>query len=137
MGRDGAQNILVKVYQNPGQFDFNQNFKVWLFSIANNQWKNELRKKTIRERENEGIKYQLKIVESESEVSDSDQKMNKIKLGLKELSETHREIFILKYSNNLTIKEISEIYSCSEGTIKSRLFYAMKYLKEFTSIEKK
>lgn len=137
MGRDGAQNILVKVYQNPSQFNFHQNFKVWLFSIANNQWKNELRKKSIRERENEGIKYQLKVVEHEIDTSDDDKRMGQIKLGLKELSENHREVFILKYSNNLSIKEISEIYSCSEGTIKSRLFYAMKYLKEFTSTEKK
>lgn len=136
MGRDGAQNILLKVYQNPQQFDGNRNFKVWLFSIANNQWKNELRGKAIRTREKESIKYQLTVVEDEVDPSESDKKKQLLKLGLSQLSENHREVFVLKYSNNLSIKEISEACSCSEGTVKSRLFYAMKQLKEFITTEK-
>lgn len=136
MGRDVAQNILLKLYQNPRQFDEQRNLKVWLFSIANNQWKNELRSKAIRTRENEAIKYQLSVVEDEIDSNESDKRMKLLKSGLVELSEKHREVFVLKYSNNLSIKEISEVCSCSEGTVKSRLFYAMKYLKNFISNEK-
>ena len=47
-----------------------------------------------------------------------------------QLSEIHREMIILKYSNNLTIKEISQVLACSEGTVKSRLYYAINNLKD-------
>lgn len=36
--------------------------------------------------------------------------------------------FLLRFQQNLSIKEISNILECSEGTIKSRLFYTTKKL---------
>ena len=39
-----------------------------------------------------------------------------------------REIFILRYYQEMTVKEISEIISIPEGTVKSRLFYTIKIL---------
>lgn len=42
---------------------------------------------------------------------------------LEKLEDDHRSAFLLRYQQNLTIKEIGDILGCSEGTIKSRLFY--------------
>lgn len=134
-GRDIAQNILLKIYQNPKQFNTERNFKVWLFSIAKNQWKNELRNKAVQDRENPLVQYQLSIADEEKDDSENKERMRLLKSGMDQLSESHKEVFILKYSNNLSIKEISEVCSCSEGTVKSRLFYAMKYLKEFIHLK--
>ena len=39
-----------------------------------------------------------------------------------------RSTFLLKFQENFTIKEISKILNCSEGTIKSRLFKTTKLL---------
>ena len=50
--------------------------------------------------------------------------------ALKHLSETHREVFVLRYQEELSIKEISEIMTCSEGTVKSRIFYALRKLSQ-------
>jgi len=36
--------------------------------------------------------------------------------------------FILRFQENLSIKEISQILDCSEGTTKSRLFYVTQKL---------
>ena len=38
--------------------------------------------------------------------------------------------FELRHFDGLSIKEIAEILEANEGTIKSRLFYATKYLAE-------
>ena len=44
--------------------------------------------------------------------------------------------FLLRYGNNLSIKEIAEILECPEGTIKSRLYYTIKYLSERLNVYK-
>jgi RNA polymerase sigma-70 factor (ECF subfamily) len=47
---------------------------------------------------------------------------------LMKLDDKHREVFVLKHIDGLSIKEISEIVGINEGTVKSRLFYAIKKL---------
>jgi len=132
-GRDIAQNIFLKVYQKPSLFDSLQNFKIWLFSIAKNRWKNELRNATVRSQHRLLASLETEKVLPEYEIEETNKnriKLDQIQLALEDLSEAHKEVFVLKYLNNLTIKEISEICECSEGTVKSRLFYALKKLKE-------
>ncbi len=50
--------------------------------------------------------------------------------GLKKLNEDQRTTFILRHQEELSIKFIGEIMNCSEGTVKSRLFYAVEKLSK-------
>lgn len=137
LGKDIAQNIFLKIYQNPQAFDASRNFKVWLFSIGKNQWKNEMRNAAVRKKHIELIGQMMKNnrIDLILEEPEKKQKLLEIQKALEKLSEMHKEVFILKYSNNLTIKEIGAICECSEGTVKSRLFYALKNLKEQLNID--
>lgn len=126
-GQDIAQSIMLKIYQNPLLFDSSRNFKVWLFSISKNQWKNEIRDEAVRKKHLESLRI---VEENEPEQIDHKEKLSLLEAALSKLSESHREVFILKYSNNLSIKEISKVCALSEGTVKSRLFYALKNLKD-------
>ena len=47
-----------------------------------------------------------------------------------DLDEKHKEVFSLRHLDGLSIKEIAEVLEISDGTVKSRLFYATKYLSE-------
>lgn len=47
---------------------------------------------------------------------------------LGKLEENHRTTFLLRHQNDFSIKEISDVLGCSEGTTKSRLFYTTKKL---------
>jgi RNA polymerase sigma-70 factor (ECF subfamily) len=47
---------------------------------------------------------------------------------LAKLNEDHRATFLLRHQDGFSIKEISEILGCSEGTTKSRLFYTARKL---------
>jgi RNA polymerase sigma-70 factor, ECF subfamily len=51
-----------------------------------------------------------------------------VELGL--LDEKHRSVFILRFQEEMSIKEISESLGISEGTVKSRLFYTLKKLSD-------
>jgi len=128
--KDITQNIFIKIYNKPHLFDASKNFKVWLFSIAKNDWKNYMRKQSNQSKLMIEVKNSyLPNITIDEQFFNND-KFQKVKCAIDQLSENHKEVIILKYSNNLTIKEIAEILNCSEGTIKSRLFYALKNLKK-------
>jgi len=128
--KDITQNIFIKIYNKPHLFDASKNFKVWLFSIAKNDWKNYIRRQSNQSK----LMTEVKNINMPSIKIDeqffSEDKFRKVKSAIDLLSESHKEAIILKYSNNLTIKEIAGILNCSEGTVKSRLFYALKKLKK-------
>ena len=54
--------------------------------------------------------------------------MQQLTSVLAQLDEVKRETFELRFVQELSIMEISEIMSVSEGTVKSRLFYLLKDL---------
>lgn len=128
--KDITQNIFIKVYNKPHLFDVSKNFKAWLFSIAKNDWKNYIRRQSNQLKlmtEVENIKMPSIAIDEQLFKED---KFKKVRNAIDALSESHKEVIILKYSNNFTIREIAGILNCSEGTIKSRLFYALKNLKK-------
>ena len=132
--KDIAQLTFMKVFESPQNFDIRQNFKVWLFVVAKNLWINEVRKRNTRKKYEEDNRWESPAFQSDSSVQTDDFK--NIQMALKELSEDHKEVFVLKYSNNLTIPEISEVLGCKPGTVKSRLFYAMQQLRKSLSNQK-
>ena len=52
---------------------------------------------------------------------------------LSKIEPDHRSIFILRFQEQLSVPEIKEIIGCSEGTVKSRLFYTTKKLAKCLS----
>lgn len=130
--QDLVQNVFLKVYQRPKLFNPEKEFNVWLFSIAKNAWRNELRAKSIRKLHHENV--QLDVCEETG--ADHSSRLKEVENALTYLSVEHREVFVLKYSNNLSLEEISEVCNCSLGTVKSRLFYALKNLRELIKTKK-
>ena len=131
-GKDLAQNILVKIYDKPHLYNPSRSFKTWLFSIARNNFKNEIRNEITRARHLKagGSFLHSSLPEEEEPLV----KKEILAQAMQQLGENHREVIILKYSNNLSIQEIGEILGCSEGTVKSRLFYAIRKLRNFITI---
>ena len=132
MAQDIAQEALIKVYQKPELFNAQSSFKTWLYTIAKNTLKNAYRKESNETK----MKNTLKVVSFESEHETNDelrtQRLNTINQAVQQLPPKQKEVFIMKYSSNLTLLEISEICDCSVGTIKSRLFKATRSIKERT-----
>jgi RNA polymerase sigma-70 factor (ECF subfamily) len=51
-----------------------------------------------------------------------------LQVGLDMLDDDQRTTFLLFYHEQFSIREISAVLGCSEGTVKSRLFYAKRKL---------
>lgn len=125
--KDLVQSILLKLYEKPELFDSSQSLKVWLFSVLKNRIKNEWRNKNTRQKILDKIPFEN--TENEEE-PDRNHQFQKIQSAINHLSEKHKEIFLLKYSSNLTIPEISESMNISVGTVKSRLFYSVRAIRQ-------
>ncbi|UCE04559.1 MAG: RNA polymerase sigma factor, partial [bacterium] len=139
--QDFLQELFLKIIEKPGQFIAKHRFTSWIFTVAHNMCKNEYRRLDVR-----------KIIENEANLDsvpsgfengcnpieqNVDQKIfeNHLLKELMKMNPDYQTTFLLRFQENLSIKEISEIMECSEGTVKSRLFHTtrklMNQLKEF------
>jgi RNA polymerase sigma factor (sigma-70 family) len=105
-----------------------QHIKYWLFRVCKNLFLDYARKN--KEFSNtEGLEEILTIEETPlDKIIDSEEKRQLYNLVLK-LNQSYKEILILYYYCNFTLKEISETTGLTEGTAKTLLFRARKKIK--------
>lgn len=130
---DFMQDLFTKLIHKPHLYNPERKFKTWLYSIANNMCKNEYRRMEVRKNTSNGLDERTDVKDHgvNSDVTvDRGIFNDKLDEELLDLSENHRVVFELRYKEDMSIKEIAEIMECSEGTIKSRLFYTIKKLSE-------
>jgi RNA polymerase sigma-70 factor (ECF subfamily) len=131
--QDFTHDIFIKLIEKPDLFNQDQKFSTWIFSIANNMCKNEYKKWDVRSRAADELTYHATENSSTHVIEknlESKEFMSALNNELEGLDEKHRSVFILRYKENFSLKEISEMLQCSEGTVKSRLFYSLKKLSE-------
>jgi RNA polymerase sigma-70 factor (ECF subfamily) len=129
---DMVHDIFAKIIKNPDYFDSDRSFRTWLFSVASNMCKNEYKKQAVRKNTSTGVEDYRSISSSTNvlaEVQDI-QFQQAFEENLAKMDEKHREVFALRHLEGLSMKEIAEVMEINEGTVKSRLFYATKFLAE-------
>jgi RNA polymerase sigma-70 factor (ECF subfamily) len=138
---DFVHDLFVKIIHNPDLFDSNRSFKTWVYSVACNMCKNEYKKQEIRKGTTSGIDQFYTISDKGIDVLNEVQMSHfgaQLEKMLDKLKSEHQEVFTLRHMEGLSIKEIAEVLDVNEGTVKSRLFYATKYLadklKEFNTV---
>lgn len=53
-----------------------------------------------------------------------------VHLALARVSAAHREVITLRYLNGLSYEEIARVIGCSPGTVRSRIHYAKRALRQ-------
>lgn len=130
--QDLLQDLFAKIITQPHLFDPQRNFKTWVYTIASNLCKNEFKRNEVRRGTVHGVEqfHTLSTDENLENKIQENQFRDALTEELKRLDDKHREVFVLKHIDGLSIKEISEITGANEGTVKSRLFYAIKKLAD-------
>ncbi|MBI1225349.1 MAG: sigma-70 family RNA polymerase sigma factor [Bacteroidetes bacterium] len=122
---DFTQELFMKVVEKTSLFDPERRFSTWLYAVAGNMVKNEYRR-TSRQAAPPSVDDFLS--ENFSEDFDNQVFAEQLHQALGELDETQRQCFVLRYQEELSVREIAEILDCPEGTVKSRMFYTLKKL---------
>lgn len=130
---DITQEVFIKMMKNIDKYNLeNGKFQSWLLKIAVNTTKDYFRSKTYKQRiENYDIEnHQIQDSSNVIDIISKKEEAIKIKEAVANLPSLQREAILLKYYNDLKIKEISNITGDNENTIKSRLFNGIKNLKK-------
>jgi len=130
--QDLVQETFVRVYRHLERFDQDKKFSTWIYTIAGNLAKNELRNRS----RNPLVLFQTikknwdadhRPLEWEDEHYKPDDLYRKRYLkekvdeAVKQLPEHHRMVFVLRELEGKTYEEIADITGVQLGTVKSRL----------------
>lgn len=129
---DLVQEVFIRVYRHIHRFDRTKKFSTWIYTIASNLAKNELRNRsrnplvlfqTITGAHGEDERP-LQFEDTTSRPDDLFQKrhlQSLVEETIAQLPEHHRQVFVLREIEGKSYEEIAEITDCNLGTVKSRL----------------
>tara|TARA_B110000211_G_C13954723_1_gene497781 strand:- start:39 stop:626 length:588 start_codon:yes stop_codon:yes gene_type:complete len=128
---DFTQELFRKIIDRPAMFDVTKKFKTWLFTIASNMCKNEYKRVEIRKNHRNDLPIGFEAKDC-NELQDKtiDKKLfsKSLQFELNKLNDKHKDVFVLRHFDGLSLKEIAEVLEINEGTVKSRLHHATKSL---------
>jgi RNA polymerase sigma-70 factor (ECF subfamily) len=129
---DLVQEVFIRVHRHLHRFDQSKKFSTWIYTIASNLAKNELRNRsrsplvlfqTIKKNW-EADHRPLQFEDKHHRPEDLYRKRHLRELvewAVAQLPEHHRVVFVLRELEGKTYEEIAEITDCNLGTVKSRL----------------
>lgn len=140
---DVLQDVFAKAYRALKRFRGQSSFYTWIYSIATNMTLNFLKKRGRRftyslDDVDSGIERDQEFIDAtagsdpvrEAGLNELQRKLNE---AMMELSEDHRAVVTMFDIQGLPHAEIAKIMGTSEGTVRSRLFYAHRQLQALLS----
>ena len=123
---DVLQDIWLTAYRGIKRLRDPQALRPWLYRIAHGLVVDRIRYDSSRERA-ERVWAQSPDASDDSFDGEDAAVVHR---ALDEIDAKHREVLVLHFLNNLSVAEIAVVVSCPEGTVKSRIHYAKRALKE-------
>jgi RNA polymerase sigma-70 factor (ECF subfamily) len=125
-----TQDTFVEALQAITRYEGRASLSTWLHRVAYYRYTHWLRE---RRRE---TRWLAPLEAAESTIDDSGSSHWEalcLKEALSQLSEDHRDTFVLHYVQQLSVLEVAEVLNVPAGTVQSRLFHARKRLRELLS----
>jgi len=138
---DLLQDIFSKAHRSIGGFRGKSSFYTWIHSIAVNMTLNFLKKRGRRfhlslddmDASIQNDKEFLELTATSSPVREADlsELQRRLNEAMMKLSDEHRAVVTMFHIQGMPHAEISKILRVSEGTVRSRLFYANRELQNY------
>lgn len=128
---DVLQNTFIRIYKGIQNFKEKSSLHTWMYRIAYNE--------SIRFLEQQKIKTSFKLDDDNADYLNNltedvyfngDELQLKLHTIVSELSDKQQRVFQMKYFDDLSFREISEILNISENTLKSSYYSAVKTIEE-------
>lgn len=137
LAQDVAQETFVRVYKSAATFRDDGRFTPWLYKIASNVCHSERARRakdalnvdfdTLEDTHDSG-----EVVEDTVMAAMTAQQLS---AGIGKLTEQHKTVLVMHVYQGLTYVEIGEAIGVPTGTVKSRLFYAIRKLRDVLDME--
>jgi RNA polymerase sigma-70 factor (ECF subfamily) len=135
---EAAQDTFVKIYFHLKDYDPAKNFSSWAASIAINECRDRLRKRTrysqtFRELTDRDVDTEQAQADDNYETH---RRVEEVEAAIEQLPERLKEVLVLKAYGEHSYDEIAEILKIKTGTVMSRLFRAREKLTEILEKDK-
>lgn len=132
VAEDLLQEVFVAVWRGASRFKGRAQVRTWIFRIAHNQAVNWLRRQRPALRLNavEGLPSKGDPVVDRTMAR---WRADQVRQALPRLSAKHRAVLELTFYHGFSQAEIAQIVGCPVGTVKSRMSYARRYLRQALS----
>jgi len=138
---DMLQDVFAKAYRAIKGFRGKSSFYTWIHTIAVNMTLNFLKKRGRRyhlslddvDASIQNDKEFIEVTSTSSPVREADltELQRRLNEAMMKLSEEHRAVVTMFHIQGMPHAEISKILGVSEGTVRSRLFYANRQLQNY------
>ena len=135
VGDDLAQECFVEIWRRRVSYQAQGKFKQYLFHIAANRGKNQLRTQR-RELLSDDAAERARERAPDSDRFLVRQREQRVEAGLARLPELQREAVLLRYSAELDYAEMANLLDASEATLRSRVFLGLMKLRRLLRAEK-
>ncbi len=133
---DVLQETFLRVFRHACRFDPSKRCSAWIYSIAANLCRDELRKRARRRdltlplfRETPAGHAAGRMASPLRAAAGREFAM-RLREELGALSAEQREVVVLRFIDSMAYAEIAEVAGCPLGTVQSRLHAALKILRE-------
>lgn len=127
-----AQDTFVKAYQSLGRFRGESQLYTWLYRIMMNGVIQ--RSRQSKTRKNVGLDHAAELPTLEDTPTDALERSETTKLieeAIETLPPKQRQVFLMRFYDELPYEEIAEIVGTSVGGLKANYFHAVKKVGEF------
>ncbi|MEH6656592.1 RNA polymerase sigma factor [Leeuwenhoekiella marinoflava] len=131
---DVLQNTFIKVFKNLNNFQGDSQVYTWLYRIATNECLTFINKRNrTTHLSNEDLQESLVTSLTSDPYFDGDEAQLKLQQAIDTLPTKQKQVFVMKYFDELQYNEISEILGTSEGALKANYHYAVKKITEYVT----
>jgi RNA polymerase sigma-70 factor (ECF subfamily) len=129
---DVIQNTFIKVYRSIERFEGKSQLYTWLYRIATNESITFLNKKKKKQTTSiddgeTNLSNRLKA----DEYFDGDEIQMQLQLALERLPEKQRMVFNMRYFDEMSYADISEVLETSVGALKASYHHASKKIESY------
>lgn len=128
------QEVWMRVIQGRARYEARAKFRTWLYTIARHRLVDLYREQGREDLEvddSAGVKYAMvRIQEQPENLLVIREDAARLIAGIEALPEMQREAVLLKQEAGMSLEEIAELTGVNTETVKSRLRYAVKKLKQ-------
>ncbi len=133
--RDVLQQVFIKVYQNIDRWEPRAPFWSWLYRIAVNEslgWKKRQQRRYDVVSPLEEMAYPDAPSEEFSPLDRATLREagQRVLDAIEQLPQMQRATFILRYREELSVKETAAALGCAEGTVKANGYHAIRRLRQ-------
>jgi len=122
LAQDATQDIFLKIFLNLSKFGGKSKFSTWIYSITYNYCIDLIRKaKKEKNIFSEDIENAPDLAEEVPDSALLEIEVKKLKVILEKIPVGDKAVLLMKYQDDMSIKEISETLDKSESAIKMKI----------------